>query len=70
MRYEEPESGYTYLASDIFPLSKVCFEDGKFPCPHNPEKVLLVDYGEDYMNLPPIEERNHHSVLNIVFLDE
>lgn len=70
MGYEEPESGHRYLASDIFPLSKICFENGEFPCPHNPKEVLLVDYGDDYMDLPSIEERNHHNLLNIVFIDE
>ena len=69
MGYEEPESGYTYLSEDVFPLKEIEFEGGMFPCPNNPRKILVVDYGKNYNELPSEKERDHHKVLDIRFYD-
>lgn len=43
----------------IFPLSTLQFEDEKFPVPGNYTAVLTHQFG-NYMEPPPISERNHH----------
>ena len=68
--YEAGEHGYRYLSTDVFPLKTIEFEGMMVPCPNHPEVVLSTDYGEKYMELPPIQNRDHHKVLNIRFLNE
>ena len=68
--YEAAEHGYRYLSTDVFPLKTIEFEGMMVPCPNHPEVVLSTDYGEKYMELPPIQNRDHHKVLNIRFLNE
>ena len=46
--------------SDIlFPFKKVLFEHHYFPAPAKLNDYLTIQYN-DYMNLPPINKRNHH----------
>ena len=65
------ENGWNirYKYEDIFPLKDIEFEGYSFCCPRNVDNVLITDYGMDYNNLPPKEERNHHSVDCIVYYD-
>jgi lipopolysaccharide cholinephosphotransferase len=46
--------------NDIFPLTKVLFENEYFPAPFNPDIYLRRQYG-DYMKLPPPDKRRTHS---------
>lgn len=51
----------------IFPLSEIEFEGHKFLCPGNYDAYLTNIYG-DYMQIPPVEKRQIHS-LEIKFID-
>ena len=44
----------------VFPLSSINFEGHNFPSPNNVDAYLKSLYGENYMNLPSINKRNHH----------
>lgn len=46
--------------NDIFPLTKVLFENEFFPAPFNPDIYLQRQYG-DYMKMPPLDKRESHS---------
>lgn len=70
LSYEGVCPGYKYKYEDIYPLKTIEFEGIEVPCPNNVEAVLRSDYGDDFYDLPPEEERNHHKVLNIKFYDE
>ena len=51
---------YRYmLATDVFPLGKIRFEDNVFYCPNNYDGILRHFYG-DYMQLPIEKERVPH----------
>lgn len=67
--YETGDSGYYYYTNDVFPLKTINFEGLAVPCPNHPEAVLKIDYGCNYMELPPENQRNHHKVINIRFYD-
>ena len=58
-----------YETNDIFPLSKIEFENNDYNVPNNYKRVLESIYGSDYMELPPIEKRKTHNPLKIVFKD-
>lgn len=50
-----------FISSDaLFPYKGIMFEGFEFPAPGNVEQYLEEKFGKDYMNLPPIEERDHH----------
>ncbi|WGE57047.1 LicD family protein [Actinobacillus equuli] len=65
--YEGIDFGYTYLASDVFPLNYVNFEGIMVPAPKEIDKILIKDYGVNYNELPNIEQRNQHKVSEIKF---
>ena len=67
--YEGVSPGYIYRQEDVFPLKTILFENIEVPCPNHPDNVLLSDYGPDYLDLPPVESRDHHRVLNIRFVE-
>ena len=46
----------------LWPHKPIVFEGYEFPGPANVESYLEEQYGEDYMNLPPVEKRDHHHV--------
>ena len=48
---------------DIFPtkLVKGAFEGMSFYVPNNFDNVLKANYGENYMTLPPVEQRKTHA---------
>ena len=58
-----------YLKDDIFPLKEISFEKYFFPCPNNIDHVLITDYGDEYNNLPSVNDRNHHEVSTIKYYD-
>lgn len=51
-----------YKAGDIFPLTKVKFEDYEFSCPNNYGNYLKLTYGSDYMKMPPESKRIFHNL--------
>ena len=55
---------YRYNDECLFPLSEVVFEGHCFPAPHNPDEYLKAHYG-NYMELPSLEEFNHHRLYGI-----
>lgn len=46
--------------NSVFPLSTINFEGYNFPSPNNLDAYLKSLYGDKYMDLPPIDKRNHH----------
>lgn len=55
--------------SEIFPLKRVKFEDTYVPVPNEYMKLLYRYYGEDVMEMPPIEKRVNHAPIQIEFGD-
>lgn len=53
--------------SDIlFPFKRILFENHYFPGPAKLDNYLKIQYN-NYMNLPPINERNHHQATYKIF---
>lgn len=50
-----------YKEKNLFPLQKIEFEGRNFLAPHDPDTILTEVYG-DYMQIPPVESRQMHSV--------
>lgn len=57
----------TILKTDYEPTCKIEFEGKMYMAPGNYKNVLTRIYGEDYMELPPIEKRVTHRPLRISF---
>lgn len=51
------------------PFSKVQFCDHEMNIPHNSDKYLSNLYGKNYMQVPPKEKQETHSVLRIKFIE-
>ena len=49
--------------SYVYPLKKVVFEGHEFRAPNNIDEYLKTLYGNNYMTLPSLNNRNNHSVL-------
>lgn len=43
--------------ADIYPITRIRFESAEFCAPHNPDGVLRIFYGHDYMTPPPPSKR-------------
>lgn len=46
-----------FRREDIYPTGRIVFEDAEFSAPHNPDGVLRVFYGNDYMTPHPPSKR-------------
>lgn len=55
--------GELYRREDFFPVSWGTFEGMRVPLPAHPAVYMQALYGPDYMTPPPVEEREHHVVL-------
>lgn len=55
--------GELYQRTDIFPACKVAYEDREYMTFHHVQEYLRILYG-DYMQIPPAEKRERHSVVN------
>ena len=55
---------------DLYPLQEIEFEDITAKIPNNAIKILINAYGEDYMELPPLEKRVNHAPIIVKFEDE
>lgn len=53
--------GWTYPSETIFPLSVGTFEDLTVPIPADPHAYLIGEFGNDYMTLPPKDQRTTHT---------
>lgn len=56
-----------FKCGDIFPLSTASFEGKEFNIPKNPDSILKVFYGNDYMTLPKPCERQPKHIRAIIF---
>jgi len=52
-------------ADHIYPLQRIRFCDGEFLAPRDPDGVLKVFYGEEYMTLPVEESRKPGHILAV-----
>lgn len=52
------------------PFEKGLFNNKEFNVPHNVDKYLKLIYGNDYMELPPVEKRITHPIVKISFPKE
>lgn len=59
----EQSSDFLCKKEDIYPLKKIQFENIYTWAPNNPEKVLVSQFGQNYMQLPPEDQRKTHSQL-------
>ncbi len=58
-----------HLIDEYYPASTIIFEGKKYNCPKNIDYVLKKIYGNDYMELPPLEKRVNHNPSYIKFED-
>jgi len=59
----------THVIEKYYPLTKIEFEGKKYSAPKDYDYVLKKIYGDNYMELPPVEKRVTHNPLRIVFED-
>lgn len=59
--YEMPIWGAKMSYKDLFPLQELTFEGKRYAAPRNTEKYLELQYGLDYMSLPPEDKRKIHA---------
>jgi lipopolysaccharide cholinephosphotransferase len=52
--------------ADVFPIERIKFEDADFCAPHNPDGVLRVFYGSDYMTPPPASKRSRDHFESVI----
>ena len=57
----------TMPKSVFLPTSLLEFEGKFYQCPANPEYYLRRIYGDDFMQLPPVEKRRTHRPVSISF---
>jgi lipopolysaccharide cholinephosphotransferase len=62
--------GETIEASAFYPLRKGSFEGLEMYMPNNPDRYLKNLYGDNYMQLPPIEKRESHNIKKIEVLGQ
>ncbi len=59
----------TWPRESVFPLKKAEFEGKKYPVPNDCKVFLSHIYGDDYMQLPPLEQRKTHHPACVEFED-
>ncbi len=59
----------TWPRNSIFPLKKADFEGKKYAIPHDYKLFLTHIYGEDYMQLPSLDQRKTHKPAYVEFED-
>lgn len=58
---EMPDVSAWFAVEDVFPLSKIKFEEYLFPAPNKPSHYLDAIYRFDYRQLPPENKRIIHA---------
>lgn len=48
---------------------RALFEGRFYICPDEPEKLMRIVFGDNYMELPPLEKRKTHYPIRVVFID-
>lgn len=61
--------GELYQRRDMLPPQKTAFGDTRFFIPGTPEYYLKIRYGEGYMNIPAVEDQEHHAYIRFDFGD-
>ena len=56
-----------FKATDIVPFVKGQFNGLSVNLPHNTDLYLRRLYGDDYMQIPPIEKREKHFIVSLKF---
>ncbi len=60
----------TYLPlADLQPYGEMKFEDGSFPVPGNPDSLMIMQFGESYLQEPPEHQRHAHPIISWRTLD-
>ena len=59
-----------FLKEKLLPVSQVEFEGKIYCAPKYPHYFLQVQFGNDYMQLPPIEKRVTHNIVKLSFNTE
>ncbi len=63
--YSEVDVRREIFNKKFFEETSITFEGKKYPCPLNYREILQTLYGDDYMELPPIEKRITHSPIYV-----
>lgn len=58
--------GYKHSKDVLFPFKPISFEGHILSGPANPDLYCREQYGENYMNLPKEDSRNHHQATYII----
>lgn len=58
------------LTKDMLAQKDYLFEGQKFTSFADPTYHLIANYGPNYMTPPPLNKREHHTILELHFLDE
>lgn len=48
---------FKHRYDDVYPVKYIPFEDTELPVPNNCPEYLRIDYGENYMQFPPVDKR-------------
>lgn len=56
-----------FYREDFEPAIKLKFEDAEFRSPHNYQRILTQCFGENYMELPPEEDRYNNAPKDLDF---
>lgn len=64
--YGLPWTDKKWISNVLFPYKNILFEGHYFPGPSNLDSYLKTQYN-NYMDLPPINERNHHQATYKIF---
>lgn len=66
-QYDESSDAAIMEKEIYFPLRKCSFEGKEYYVPGNIEEYLRRQYGNDFMELPPIEKRMTHKPIKVEF---
>lgn len=63
--FNAPNKPVVYRYDDIYPVQYVDFEDTKLPIPKNPDALLAVEIGGDYMHYPKTKMQAPKHIVDI-----
>lgn len=68
--YQDIKKPYIYNYNDVYPTKDIKFEDTTFKGPNNPDVLLKVHYGENYMELPPKNKRFSNNIVSLSLISD